>query len=246
MSLYRWRVNCTTHGNQYIWDANKPTTCPLNNNDSINSELTIVVDKREQNTVTIREENGVTGGNFRTESKILIADPYSTAQIDVTWAYPISVLEAYFVPTADNLDDELEILVAPNTIIGVITQSLTAGAASCTVSPTVLENLNIGFRMNITNGVTLDYVGHVLSINKNTSTVVFETALTHSYSAGSYVQMTVPLLENYVIGPHNSRYVVGEGKIGGSYVPANTIARLRYVNKSNVTKKFYSYIEYLY
>jgi hypothetical protein len=246
MSLFRWRVNCTVHGNQYIWDANKPTTCPLNNTDTINPDLTIIIDKREQNVVSIREENGSTGGHFKTESKVLVSEPNSTVTLDVTWAYPISVLEAYFVPTQDNLDDELEILVGPNTTIGVIMQPLTIGATSCVVSSTVLTYLCIGYRLCITNGVTMDHVGLVISINPVTSTVSFETATTNSYDAGAFVQMTIALVENYVIGPHNVRYIIGEGKIGGSYVPANTIARLQYINKSNVSKKFYGYIEYIY
>jgi hypothetical protein len=246
MSLYRWRVNCIAHGNQYIWDFNKPTTCPLNNTDTINSDLTVIVDKREQNVVTIREENGVTGGNFKTEAKVLISEPNSTSTIDVIWSYPISVLEAYFVPTPENLDDEIEIIIAPNTTIGVISQPLTTGSTSCIVSPTVLTYLNVGYIMYITNGETIDNLGHAISINKGTSTITFETASINNYNAGAFIQMSIPLVENYIIGPHHARYIIGEGKIGGSYVPPNTVARMRYINKSNVSKKFYSYLEYLY
>ncbi len=246
-TIYRWRVFCEAgHGIQYTWNPTKPITCPLTAGHAIDQNATVSIEKIDPNIVTIKEENGETGGNFKTESKVLITQPNSVSTMDVTWTYPISVLEAYFVPTIDNLDDELEILVAPNTTVGVIVQNASSGAVSCVVSPTVISYLFAGYRMHITNGVTIDNLGRCLSINKDTSTVEFENALANNYSIGSYVQMTIPLVEKYVIGPPNVRYVIGEGKIGGSFVPANTIARLVYTNKTNTVKKFYSYIEYLY
>jgi len=245
--IYKWRVYCNDgHGIQYTWNPSCPITCPLNVNHSIDNNLTAAIEKVDSKMVTIKEEHGETGGNFKTESKVLITAPNSTSNMDVTWNYPISVLEAYFVPTAENLDDELEILVAPNTTIGVISQNVSAGSTSCVVSASVINHLYAGYRIHITNGITMDNLGRCLSINKDTNTIMFEYAAVNNYNAGSYFQMTVPLVEKYIIGPHGVRYIIGEGKIGGSFVPANTIARLVYINKSNATKKFYSYIEYLY
>ena len=243
--VYKWRLKCAVHSNVFVWNDIKPTMCPVNTADSIDTTKTVIVDKIEQNTVTIKEENGVTGGNFRTESHVLTVLANSVISKDVIWQYPVSVLEAYFMPTAINTGDMFNLTIAPQTTIGIVVVPVNIGATSITVNSTVIDNISVGFKLYITNGVNTNCLGQCLTINKITRVLTFQTPPTQDFSPASYVQMSICIIENYEIGPPG-RYLIGEGKIGGSFIPAGITARLTYTNTTNIDKKFYAYIEYLY
>ena len=59
--------------------------------------------------------------------------------------------------------------------------------------------------------------------------------------------MSVILVRDYVLG-HPGRFTLGQGKIGGSPIPAGTIVRIRYHNVNGIAedKEFYAELEYLY
>jgi len=71
--------------------------------------------------------------------------------------------------------------------------------------------------------------------------------LTNSYSALSptYVQMTVKFGNTLHIGPPSSLRFADD-KIGSAFIPANTIIRLVYWNKTGGTKQLVAYGQYLY
>lgn len=248
MSIYKWRINCQTHGNQNIWSPIKPTTCPINEVDTINDNLTTVVDKIVQGTVAIKDDYGTTGGNFKAESRYLEIPPNSTESFNTSWLYPVKVTVAYIMSTAENKDDLIDVIIAPNATIGAITAPILIGATSCTVNQTVIDFLCVGYKMKLTDGVNTNDVGTVGAIDTTTKVVTFTTPTTNSFSplTPTYVQMSIYLVENMKIGPPG-RYDIGQGKIGGSFIPPTIVSRVSYTNLSATdTKKFYCYIEYLY
>lgn len=136
-------------------------------------------------------------------------------------------------------------LIAPNTIIGTLTGNIPAGAISgIPVSQTVIDNTAIGFCLEFVDGgsTATNNVGRVIAviaIDTDNNEITIETATTQGFTAASptYVRQTVEMIPNYVIG---------DAKIGGSYLPANTTVRVEYTNNNGSTGYFYPKIEYLY
>lgn len=245
--LYKWRVNCTVHSNVFVWNDTKPTVCPVNTADTIDATKTVIVDKIEQNTVTIKGPTGITGGNFRTESHVLTVPANAVVTKDIIWQYPVSVLEAFLMGTDNNTGDIFDLTVAPNATIGVVVAPVAIGATSITVNSTVTDFIAVGFKLYLTDGVNTNDLGQCLSFDKITRVLTFQTPPTHAFSPATptHVQMAICLISNYEIGPPG-KYVIGRSKIGGSFIPTGVTARLSYTNTTNVAKKFYVYIEYIY
>jgi len=39
----KWRVYCTTHGYQFVWSDTEPIECPIDSNDTINSNRNVII-----------------------------------------------------------------------------------------------------------------------------------------------------------------------------------------------------------
>lgn len=249
-TLYYYKIYCNTDGQyEYIWSDTSPTVCPVNNTHSVNLSSVSIEDQISENIVKIKEEHVPTGENFMSENVCIQGEtgPDVWTQNDFSFPFPISVMSVKFVSTDDHYLDQVNTCVGPNTIIGAIGASCPTGATGCVVSSTVIDNMMIGYSVNLFDGSTSEDVGRCLDVDSNTSTITWETPTTQSFSplTPTYVRMTVYTVNNYVIGPA-SRYVIGEDKIGGSYVPTNTLVRVGYKNNSNYAKVLYVQIEYLY
>ena len=249
-SVYHYRVYCNTDSkNEYVWNTSIPTTCPINSEHDINTESISIINEINPNLLKIQEERIPTGENFRSECYPLFGatGPDVITTRDFTWPYPVTVLEIKLYVEDQNKGDKIGLQVGPDTIIGVITSPVSIGATSITVSSTVLDYLMNGYNLSLTDGVNTDDCGRVNNINTSTSTVTFSTPTTHSFSHTSptYVRQTVRVIDDFTLGP-KWLISVGDSKIGGAYVPSNTIVRTIYTNNENYSKTLYAQIEYLY
>jgi hypothetical protein len=116
------------------------------------------------------------------------------------------------------------------------------------VSPTVVQNVKLGFYINLFDGVNSDTVGCVAAIDTVNNTINVHQGSTNSFSAASptYVRMCVYNIKDRIIGPPGEQNI-GTSKIGGSYVPAYTDITVCYDNKSLTDDKtFIGHVEYLY
>lgn len=244
--VYQYRVRCVTENvDKYVWDEEEPTVCPTNAEHTIGAIA--IVNKVDSNVVAVREETTPTGGHFQTVTRKITADGNATTHFNYTWPMPITVFMVGFTSEETHRGDVIDMSVAPNTTIGIITADATVGTSTFTVSNTVLQYTNIGFYLTITDGVNNDDLGRVIAIDKNTSTVTVETASTHSFlvTSPSYIIQNIYMMKDYEIGaPH--RYEIGESKIGGSYVPAGTVVRVSYTNNGLAQKNIVTRLEYLY
>jgi len=166
-----------------------------------------------------------------------------------TFSYPmpISVIEAQFVSATENTGDSWTWVIAKNTTVGAITANVTIGDTTINASQTVVDNINIGYKMNLFDGVNSVDLGRVLSKDTDTNIITVEHASTENFSAASptYIRMSIVFMENAEFG-HPWLLVYGEGKIKSSYVPANTVITVEYTNNTGVTKRICPSIEYLY
>lgn len=249
-TLYYYKIFCVTDNQfEYVWRETPPTVCPVNNTHTVNTSSISIDNIVSETTVKIKEENVPTGENFMCESYLInCATGIDEVTItDFTYPVPITVLGVEILCDQENKGDEISLCVAPDTVIGVITASAATGATGANVSPTVVEYIMPGYHMCLTNGISLFDCGRVISIDLETNHVLFENSLTSSFSALSptYVTMTVYTINNYIVGGAGIREI-GKGKIGGSYVPANTLVRSIYKNKTGGEKTMSGQIEYLY
>lgn len=249
-TVYYYKIWCNTDSKyEYVWSDDEPTVCPVNNAHSVDTSSVSIENQVSTTRVKIIEENIPTGENFMAESHCMTyaTGPNVVSNYDYSWPFPITVLDVSVVSKEENEGDEIKLCVSPDTIIGVIGIDAATGATGATVSSTVIDNLMVGYEVSLFDGATSCQCGRVVNIDTANSKISWENPTERSYEASgpTYVRLSVYVMNNYVIGPPHI-YPVGEGKIGGSYVPANTIVRAYITNKDNYSKAIIGQIEYLY
>lgn len=117
------------------------------------------------------------------------------------------------------------------------------------VSSTVIENIKKGYHVTLFDSGNQIYtkLGRVASVDTETNSITTELAPTYEILASSptYVLVTVYLIWQYEIGSPWG-HIIGESKIGGSYLPANTAVQVEYTNNGNSDTHIIGHVEYLY
>jgi hypothetical protein len=244
-NLYKYSLRCSSENKLvYTWSETSPQVCPNNTNHLIDLSSIKIIDTVIQNSVSIIQSNGQTGDNYRVESRKLTIPANTTIHEDYTWNFPIAVMTINWYATVDNVGDVINGYVAPNTTIGAITSNITAGDTLIHVSPTVFTYIKVGYEVNITNGATNIIMGEVVTIDKVNSTLILSTPATENINAGAYLQMTVRNIYNIHLVPGVVN--LASKHIESSFLPKNTVARLRYTNNGNTEKTFTFWYEFMY
>ena len=208
----------------------------------------------ENNNVNIVEEVPLTGGNMKFKTFQFNVEAGATGSktyFENTFPLDISMISVMVILNDDNIGDIVEADIGHHTTIGYLTEDvstgITGGVTGFGVSQTVIDYLNRGFQVTLTDGVNTDELGICTMIDRVNNKISCELPTTHSFSASSptYVQQTVKIIDQIHI-VNNQNINLGGDKIGASYVPANTIGRCIYTNNDGKAKKFTFLIEYLY
>lgn len=249
-TLNNYQVFCETDQTwETVWLEEPPTVCPTNVTHTIDTDTISILQVVSESIVSIKEELIPTGGFVQMSSRRMNITESANEQIfDFTMPININILSFSLRTTDDNNGDKMEIHVAPNTTIGAIIANVSIGDQTIYVSPTVLQNIKVGYFVKLTNNfVTRTELGRVLTINIATSSITVETASDAAYSAltPTYVQMSAHVMSEFEIGaPLDVK--VGDDKIGSSFVPAGTVVRVCYLNRSGVAKSLVITTQYLY
>jgi hypothetical protein len=244
------RVFCNTESTFVTgWSEETLTYCPNNNTHDYDPSSITIIDTVTEDEVIVQEEETKTGGRYAATTAVLKTNnvPDVTTIVSFSWPFPVNVLASTFI-TKDIMEgDILNVNIAKNTTVGAIAANVSAGATSMFVTDTVVENSATGIYMRLVGGTTVNEVGRIINVYSNNNLVTFETPTSNSFSVFSptYCQITAKLADNFTIGTAG-RYVMGESKIGGNYVPANVVADFEYTNKGNTEKSLYFVLEYLY
>lgn len=244
--IYKWSLWCVTDQKiEYVWSDIEPHVCPTDHTHEIDQETVSIIDQMTQNVVKIKEESIVTGGNFKCETRKITISANSTNHMDTSFKYPVSVYNFTFRTKDQNEGDLIEMHIAPNTLVGIFTTDTLIGNNILTVSNTAINVLMIGYHVStIIEGNSID-LGTIININKNTNQITLSQNLAQDITNGLPILMTIKVIENYEIGPAGA-YVIGEGKIGGFSIPANTLIRVVYTNLTAVEKSAIAKFEYSY
>lgn len=248
-TIYKWRIRCNTDDKfEYIWNETEPVICPSNGTHKIDTSLTCIVDKIKPNVLKIKEESTETGGNFRCETRTINIEPNTINTNIFNYKYPVSIFAVYFTTTSTHEGDIVESFIAPDTPIGLITSNVVKNDNIINVSSSVIENVMIGYDIKITDKDNTDSLGKIIFIDKERSQITTENKCINNFKVSNqtYILLTIKILENYEIGPP-TQHIIGDSKIGGMHVPANTNLLLKYINKSlDTSKKIVFKIEYTY
>jgi hypothetical protein len=251
-TVYKYRVWCETDGkHEFVWGESPPTKCPSNTAHSIDENKTIVVDKREESLITIREENVPTGGHYQARFCRLVVPsgtPGELTILDLSFPHPISLLAAEWTNEEAIKGDEIEFHIAPNTVVGAIGAVAASGDSTFTVQQSVIDNVEVGYRINLlsASGHYCD-LGRCLSKNDENNTITTEFSTDQAFSPlwPTYVRLSVEMVRRGYLAGHG-RIQLGEAKIGGSYIAPNTTLRARYWNNDGKAKELVFILEYLY
>lgn len=249
-TVNQYRIYCNTEAkNIYQWGQQPPTTCPNNTAHIVNLNSISITDEQGPALFSIKEESTPTGGHYRTETETInaVAGPNVTTKLQYSWPFDISVLTIYLLPSAANAGDNLSITVAADTVYGILGNDVFAGTTVIPVSQSVIDYIAKGYYAALNDGTNADSLGRVISINAINNTITVETATIHSFSASTptQVQVSVKPVDNIEL-VSGLQYTVGMKKIGASFIPANTMVTVEYVNKTVVPKKLVLTYEYLY
>jgi len=187
-----------------------------------------------------RRSSLTTGGHFCGESFHLhVPAAIGSYDLDISFPFPIALLSGEWVSTAAMNEDVAEICLYPNTIIGAIIAPTVIGEDIIYVSPTVIDNIQVGFHVSI-GDIEL---GRVYEIGENY--IKIDRPLDTIYPAMSYINMCIKIINNYLF---NSDTVMSFGKDvpDSEILPANTTIKVTYNNLNGLEKLFTLYIAYLY
>ena len=250
-TLNRWRIYCETDAKyEYIWKNDTdpyPTTCPTDTGHTITSSLTRIIDSIEPNSISIKQESTATGNHFRWTSIAFTALASQTTTYTFSFPMSVTVLSATWQTAAENTGDVITWAISKDTVVGAITANVDIDDTVINVSSTVTDNCEIGFYINLFDGVNTSELTELLAIDKDAGTITVNTASDIAYSAATptYVRFSVPFMKDVELG-HPCRMSIGESKITGSYVPAGVVVSCEYTNNTGVDKRICSYLEILY
>ena len=249
--IKKYRIYCLTdQKSMTIWSETTPTSCPDNNNHSIDDSSITILEKVETGIVSIREETTETGGNFSLDC-LDIDIPASTGETEHTFTWPIdiSILSVYLLVNTSNIGDVSSVISAHNTVIGLAISDVNISDTTINVSSTVLENIQKGFYcslFNSSNNETSE-LNRVLSIDKDNSTITVENPIEKTFLASETIlfRMSVYRMKDIALR-REGEYQIGTTKIGASFLPANVPVSVFYTNNDGLAKNFTIYVEYLY
>jgi hypothetical protein len=201
-----------------------------------------------QYVVQIKEEYVKTGGHFQAQSfEIEIPATVGIYEKIITFPIGIGLLDAFSHITENMIGDSIECVVGENKIIGVITSQVNIGDNIIHVSPTVMQFCNIGFYMNLFDGVNNCNLGRIIEKNIEDSTIRVELQSTENFNieTPTYVRMSlkiIPIIKLF------SAYTleIGYKKTGTNYIPEGITFTVRYNNINGNAKTFSIVLEYLY
>lgn len=254
-TLIQYSVVCTGAGNHGTVTTNfipeslgAPTVCPTDTSDTIDSAKTSIINVREPALVSIKEElTNPTGGNAKIWGYSFTAAASTTTDFLLSWPFPITLLAGTLYCPAQSDDDIIELTVAPDTVIGAITVDVSISDITINVQQSVTDNVDVGYFVNLYNGVTTVDLGRVLSVDKENNTITVENAATSALLAltPTYVRMSVKVVENIQV-TSGAIYDFGKKKQGGKHIPANTNLRVSYTETNATSKTVRFHIEGIY
>lgn len=192
------------------------------------------------------ESGEATQDLFAAQSLIIdISAGEASKSVDFSWPFDIALMSGTLGISEDMVGDDLHVDVGPNSLIGALIQPLNVGDTSIYVSPTVLENIKIGYYIGLyVPGPTGIEISQVLARDDSNYCLTINPSDV-SANAGSYVAMCAKIVPELYL--HSMDKVeIGKQIPTGQRIPKGVPVRVTYHNQNLVAKKVSFFVEYLY
>lgn len=158
-------------------------------------------------------------------------DEAATVQVDLTWPWKVSILEADWVNEVEHKGNQVFMVVSPNTVAGAFGDTGLVGDTVITVSPTVTESVKLGYSIKVDctiggNDGTL--LGKVTAIDHDTNELTLDTPLATQYEVGELIYIEYDVTDEWRSLGSNGITVVGSGRQGGTTIPLGRVVRFKY------------------
>lgn len=250
---YNWRVIITaTQQPAFVLRLDTqgdPTVGP--NGEAIDTSQSRVVDYRKDNSVSIQEMHTITGQRYQIRhiKVTAAAGPGVTTNYDVSLPYDINLICVRNFITSDMGGDNVSWVIAPNTVVGTLTQNSNISDTVFHVDSTVITNADISWRVRIissSNPAVYEDIGNINSIDSTNSTLTLSSAAANAHTTGDYIAITGIYCNALELPPRDLQLDMGLEIPRVAYVPANRVIRCEYTNNSNTQKTLYCYYSYYY
>jgi len=240
---YSWSLYCNTESCQHevaaIEGTTPPLVCPVNAAHECNPDsLQLIPSSRtgDITTVAIKQNDETVDGRFVSFSHNFVAYGPQGNETIFPYHYNVntSISLGEFIYLEDQEGDEVSIVIAPRTTVGVLVNPAKNGDVSITCSSTVAPHLFKHIYLTLTDGVTTTDELEVTSINPTTNVITFKPALVLASDLNAYttlVKMSYYMVHKRILGPAG-QIEVGATILGGSSIPANIPIEIRYKTNS--------------
>ena len=250
-NLYIYSMFCTTENKNVLTILQSPSTpvsptgCP---NDPLHTVTNVnLVNTLYKDTVSVlvnKQENLLTNSNYFIESQIFNISKQSYSTMYINYPFNISLYAVTFKSQDVFRDDKLEIYTVKDAVLGSPINPLSISDTVITVSPSIINYLNVGYFITLTENSTVNNVGRIININVETFEITVEIPLTNNFSTSSILKLSVKF--GNIIFDREDKYTCGANKYGSSFVSKNNPIILDYYNNSGGVKTLNFIVEYLY
>lgn len=237
-TLYHYKIWCTTE-NDYIftWMTEPPTTCPNNNGHTVDTNSIILIETVSEQAVTIKQP---TDGYFMIEHyefPIPSGTPGDTVTINHVMDDTVLLWITGFDGTPESVGDKFDVVVNPDTTIGVVTSTVNVTDTVINVNSTVTANAVRGMYITLDDTVNVQNVGKILAIDAGAGTLTVKIPSDYTFAPGTLVKINFYMAKNIVINSLNT-HNAGEKGFSGKVIPAGTHLRMFYTNNDGAAKTF--------
>lgn len=246
LTVKKYNCYCLTEQKYVsVWSDTVPTACPNNNAHMIDENNIAILDSMNTQSVYIQGkayDQSKIQGMYMFHGNIMNIGVDKTITQDVLFKIPTTVYGLSFMSSEIHRGDYIDIIINPDTQVGVTTAHVSPGDTVLQVDANTLTYLKRGTYLTLDNGTIQNSLGMVLDVNAAEGTVTVDKAATDTFAPWlTAVKMSIYIVKDFGISePY--RYRVGYGTSAGKDVPENTTFRMVYHNNSGVAKVLnYSY-----
>lgn len=237
-TVYYYKIWCVTE-NDYIfkWTTEPLTECPNDAGHTVDLNSVILVNTISENIVEIKQP---TDGYFMVEDYEFVipsGTPGNVSTIDYTMDDTILLWVTSFDCTAETFGDKFDVIVNPDTTIGVLTTTVNVSDTVLNVNSTATANAVRGMYLTLDNGVDTQNVGKIMNIDADAGTLTVKTPSTFTFAPGSLVKLNFYMAKNIVLNSLNKQNA-GEKGFSGKEIPVGTVLRMNYTNNNGLAKTF--------
>ncbi len=201
---------------------------------------------QEQNVFIIQDRK--TGKGYNSKMFKLTSETSGKKTVTHSFAVPVSIMKGGFVSAAANKDDELEVFLDRNTVIGEITQDVAVNDKIIGVEQVVVDAFRVGYMLKLDDGTNSEKqtVVEVDKINKKlTVDVGYSQAFASATPTNCKIQIRF-MEESVLPDLAGTKIEFGAEAFPGQYIEAGTPITLIYDRKGSGAVDFYYWFGWLF